>query len=76
MLWLSLSLQISLEQSVSAGREKDKEISELKQLVAAMEDTIEKYKIKEQEHETMRRKLHNTIQELKVLYLSVMFMKY
>lgn len=57
--------KISLEQSVSAGREKDKEISELKQMVAAMQDTIEKYKIKEQEHETMRRKLHNTIQELK-----------
>lgn len=51
---------------MSAGREKDKEISELKQMVAAMQDTIEKYKIKEQEHETMRRKLHNTIQELKV----------
>lgn len=58
---------------MSAGREKDKEISELKQMVAAMQDTIEKYKIKEQEHETMRRKLHNTIQELKVLYLSDLF---
>lgn len=60
---------------MSAGREKDKEISELKQMVAAMQDTIEKYKIKEQEHETMRRKLHNTIQELKVLYLSDLFIK-
>lgn len=57
---------MSLEQSVSAGVEKDKEIADLKQQLADMEAQIENYKIKDQEHETMRRKLHNTIQELKV----------
>ena len=51
---------------MSAGREKDRMIADLKQQVAAMEAQINQYKIKEQEHETMRRKLHNTIQELKV----------
>ena len=51
---------------MSAGREKDGMIADLKQQVAAMEAQINLYKIKEQEHETMRRKLHNTIQELKV----------
>ncbi|XP_061178033.1 carboxy-terminal kinesin 2-like [Saccostrea echinata] len=57
--------KISLQQSESAGREKDNKIAELKQLLADMETQIENFKIKEQEHETMRRKLHNTIQELK-----------
>ncbi|XP_055998157.1 carboxy-terminal kinesin 2-like isoform X2 [Ostrea edulis] len=57
--------KMSLEQSVSAGVEKDKEIADLKQQLADMEAQIENYKIKDQEHETMRRKLHNTIQELK-----------
>ena len=45
---------------------KDAEIAKLKSIVAAHEETIEDNNSKLREHETVRRKLHNTIQELKV----------
>ena len=58
--------QLNLEEALNAGRLKDEEIAKLKALVARQENTIEDLNAKAREHETTRRKLHNTIQELKV----------
>lgn len=57
--------KISLEAALKAGREKDEEIRRLKGVVKSNEETIEDFNTKFREHETARRKLHNTIQELK-----------
>ncbi|XP_033751751.1 carboxy-terminal kinesin 2-like [Pecten maximus] len=57
--------KISLEAAMRAGRQKDEEICRLKGVVRSQEDTIEDFNAKFREHETARRKLHNTIQELK-----------
>ena len=55
-----------LEQSQKDGREKDAEILRLRGVIGAQESTIEEFNVKFREHETVRRQLHNTIQELKV----------
>ena len=59
-------VQINLNQSVADGKLKDCEITRLKQLVAVQEEKMENMSGKIREFETDRRKLHNTIQELKV----------
>ena len=55
-----------LEAAQDAGRTKDGVIADLKQVVSGRNLTIEEMTIKMREHEASRRKLHNTIQELKV----------
>ncbi|XP_064634725.1 carboxy-terminal kinesin 2-like [Lineus longissimus] len=57
--------KIQLEQSLEYGRLKDSEIVELKASLAAQIQANEDQASKLIEHETERRKLHNTIQELK-----------
>ena len=63
---LCVMLQTNLEQALEAGRLKDKEISELRAQVACLEGTVEERDKAAREHEMVRRKLHNSIQELKV----------
>ena len=65
---LLILCQVQLDQEVSAGREKDKEIAALKATIQQQLAEIDNYNRMGREHETMRRQLHNTIQELKVLY--------
>lgn len=48
-------------------RARDEEICHLKELLAKRDSMIEENNKKFREHETIRRKLHNTIQELKVV---------
>ncbi|OWF50540.1 carboxy-terminal kinesin 2-like [Mizuhopecten yessoensis] len=57
--------KVSLEAAMREGRQKDEEIRRLKGVVRSQEETIEDFNAKFREHETARRKLHNTIQELK-----------
>lgn len=54
-----------LEQSVESCRQKGSRISDLEAEVAALKATVEEKEGRIREDETMRRKLHNTIQELK-----------
>ncbi|XP_030832171.1 kinesin-like protein KIN-14M [Strongylocentrotus purpuratus] len=55
-----------LEQSVDSCRQKGSRISDLEAEVAALKATVEEKEGRIREDETIRRKLHNTIQELKV----------
>ncbi|XP_060069856.1 carboxy-terminal kinesin 2-like [Ylistrum balloti] len=57
--------KISLEAAMKAGQQKDDNICRLNGVVRSHEETIEDFNAKFREHETARRKLHNTIQELK-----------
>ncbi|KAK3103476.1 hypothetical protein FSP39_019513 [Pinctada imbricata] len=65
---ISAQLQATKEQldkEISDGKEKDREINMLKETIRQQLAEIEDYNNKCREHETLRRKLHNTIQELK-----------
>lgn len=55
----------SLDSAMRAGRMKDEEIAVLKAVIGAHEATEEQLEGKIRENETVRRQLHNTIQELK-----------
>nr|KAG5699218.1 hypothetical protein BaRGS_012739 [Batillaria attramentaria] len=57
--------KLSLEQAFRDIRARDAEIQQLKDTLADREATIDENSKKIREHETVRRKLHNTIQELK-----------
>ncbi|XP_072172005.1 carboxy-terminal kinesin 2-like [Diadema setosum] len=57
--------KLQLEQSNEAGRQKDGKIAELEALVAELKSTVAEKEAKIRDDETTRRKLHNTIQELK-----------
>ncbi|XP_070199644.1 carboxy-terminal kinesin 2-like isoform X2 [Littorina saxatilis] len=57
--------KVSLDQAFRDIRARDDEIRELKDLLADRDTTIEENQREIREHETERRKLHNTIQELK-----------
>ena len=63
---IDLCVQLLLEAAREAGRTKDGQIAELKGVVKAQNETMEEMTVKMREHEATRRKLHNTIQELKV----------
>ena len=58
--------QLNLKNTLELGRMKDAEIAKLKEIVARHEATMAEMEDKMREHEMVRRKLHNTIQELKV----------
>ncbi|XP_013392997.1 carboxy-terminal kinesin 2 [Lingula anatina] len=57
--------KLCLEQAVQAGKLKDEEIASLKKVVAGQQEIIANCNAEMRAHETERRKLHNTIQELK-----------
>ncbi|KAL5007768.1 hypothetical protein ScPMuIL_016574 [Solemya velum] len=57
--------KLCLEQASKECRMKDTEIALLKKNLKDRDDTIEDYHCKFREHESVRRKLHNNIQELK-----------
>ncbi|KAK3596665.1 hypothetical protein CHS0354_038897 [Potamilus streckersoni] len=59
------STKLLLDQSIKDGKDKDAEIFQLKEEIRAHLATIEENNTKLREHETERRKLHNSIQELK-----------
>ena len=59
--------QINLEKALEDGRLKADQIGELKKTVSEHLDTIADMKGELREEESIRRKLHNTIQELKVI---------
>ena len=50
---------------------KDNEIAELKAVIQAHMQTMEEMSSKIRHHETVRRQLHNTVQELKVCLSSM-----
>ncbi|XP_041472331.1 carboxy-terminal kinesin 2-like [Lytechinus variegatus] len=54
-----------LEQSVESGRQKDTRISDLEAEVEALKASVAEKESRIRDEETIRRKLHNTIQELK-----------
>lgn len=58
-------VELNLEQSLQEGRAKDAEIARMKGVIAEHEKSIEEKESKIREDEGVRRKLHNTIQELK-----------
>lgn len=64
-------IQLSLDQAFRDIRARDEEIRQLRLELAGRDATIDENNQKIREHETMRRKLHNTIQELKVLTILV-----
>ncbi|XP_064602112.1 carboxy-terminal kinesin 2-like [Liolophura sinensis] len=57
--------QVSLDSSVKSGKLKDEEIYQLKEMVAKQQGKLDEANQRMREHETIRRKLHNSIQELK-----------
>lgn len=59
------STKLLLEAAMREGRQKQEEIMMLRNVVRSQEDTITDSNNKMREHETARRVLHNTIQELK-----------
>ncbi|XP_076471326.1 carboxy-terminal kinesin 2-like [Babylonia areolata] len=59
------STKLGLDQAFRDIRARDEEICELKEMLAEREATIEENQKKIRDHETVRRQLHNTIQELK-----------
>ncbi|KAI0232347.1 hypothetical protein LSAT2_017315 [Lamellibrachia satsuma] len=59
------SVKLLLEAAQEAGHTKDGQIADLKKVVSAQNLTMEEMTMKMREHEASRRKLHNTIQELK-----------
>lgn len=64
-------IQLSLDQAFRDIHARDEEIRQLRLELAGRDATIDENNQKIREHETMRRKLHNTIQELKVLTILV-----
>ena len=58
-------LQAARDQALTKCSQKTQEISQLEELVASHVQTIAEFKAKDIQNETVRRKLHNTIQELK-----------
>lgn len=63
--------QLSLENAFRDIHARDEEIRQLKETLAQREATIEENTKTINEHETARRRLHNTIQELKVVWNSL-----
>ena len=59
-------MQVSLNKALNEGQEKDEELARLTGIIEDNTNTIADYEQKAREFETDRRKLHNTIQELKV----------
>lgn len=59
------STKLNLEQALRDLRKRDATLVELKATLAQREATVQENEKTIREHETMRRKLHNTIQELK-----------
>ncbi|KAL1920084.1 uncharacterized protein VTP21DRAFT_1230 [Calcarisporiella thermophila] len=58
-------LKLKIERTEETLREKEVDIEELKQKLAASQELVASLEAKMREEETIRRKLHNTIQELK-----------
>ena len=63
-------LQLQLDASFNENTSLKKLLSDRENEIERQISEIEDMKNKEREHETVRRKLHNTIQELKVSSLS------
>ena len=63
-------MQLALETTTKHLHDRDAEIVGLKEVVAEKKSEIEEANRQFREHETIRRKLHNTIQELKVNFHS------
>ncbi|KAI8908273.1 P-loop containing nucleoside triphosphate hydrolase protein [Powellomyces hirtus] len=57
--------KLKLEQTEETVRQRDASIAELEKELAAATETVTALEAKVREEETMRRRLHNTIQELK-----------
>jgi uncharacterized coiled-coil protein SlyX len=62
-------LQASLEASQTDAKEKQAVIDSLNKVIADQKAVIESMEEKLREHEMVRRKLHNEVQELKVRQL-------
>jgi kinesin family protein C1 len=64
-------LQLNLDKTNGVVRSNEETIAELRTMLAQREATIAENEKAIRDHETMRRKLHNTIQELKVWHCAV-----
>ena len=68
VLLFFVQFQLGLKQTQKTIRDNEAEIAALRQTLKEREATISEQEQKIRDHETQRRKLHNTIQELKVWY--------
>lgn len=64
-----LFLQLLLEKANTTISELNAEIARHMETISQLEKSIQDYQSECREHESVRRKLHNTIQELKVVTL-------